>query len=103
MLDELDLFSLAHLSPHKLSYGQQHLIALASLACLRPKVLLLDDPYKHYYGKVWYLLKRLSSQGCAILLSTHRSIEHSAVSRQLSLRNGLLVEESTEMAERYVG
>ncbi|MCU8014239.1 ATP-binding cassette domain-containing protein [Shewanella sp. SM74] len=107
MLDELDLFSLAHLSPHKLSYGQQHLIALASLACLRPKVLLLDDPLagmdKHYYGKVWYLLKQLSSQGCAILLSTHRSIEHSAVSRQLSLRNGLLVEESTEMAERYVG
>ena len=107
MLDELDLFSLAQLSPHKLSYGQQHLIALASLACLRPKVLLLDDPLagmdKHYYGKVWYLLKRLSSQGCAILLSSHRSIEHSAVSRQLSLRNGLLVEELIETGERYVG
>lgn len=107
MLDELALSDLAHLSPHKLSYGQQHLIALASLACLCPKVLLLDDPLagmdKYYYGKVWYLLQRLSSQGTAILLTSHRNIEHRAVSRQLSLRNGLLMEEPILLEALYVG
>lgn len=107
MLDELQLSDLAELSPHKLSYGQQHLIALASLACLSPKVLLLDDPLagmdKDYHGKVWHLLQSLSSQGTAILLTSHRHIEHRAVSRQLSLRNGQLTEDPMEMEARYVG
>ena len=107
MLLDLELSALAEQSPHKLSYGQQHLIALASLACLQPKVLLLDDPLagmdKEYYRKVWYLLKRLSAQGCAILMSSHRVVVHSAVSRQLSLHNGLLTEDTLMMEERYVG
>ncbi|MGI1946020.1 ATP-binding cassette domain-containing protein [Shewanella glacialipiscicola] len=100
MLEELGLSGLSQLPPYKLSHGQQHLIALASIACLHPKVLLLDDPLagmdKHYYDKAWYLLQCLSSQGCAILLSCHRGIEHSAVSRQLSLHNGLLAESFIE-------
>ena len=107
MLADLGLMELTDLSPHKLSYGQQHLIALASLACLQPKVLLLDDPFagmdKHYYRKVWDLLNRLSAQGCAILMSSHRVVDHPAVSRQLSLRNGVLMQENIEMEERYVG
>ncbi|WP_133181799.1 MULTISPECIES: ATP-binding cassette domain-containing protein [Shewanella] len=107
MLLDLELMALAEQSPHKLSYGQQHLVALASLACLQPKVLLLDDPLagmdKHYYRKVWFLLKRLRAQGCAILMSSHRVVEHSAVSRQLSLHNGLLTEDAMGMEERYVG
>ncbi|MGL5668427.1 MAG: ABC transporter ATP-binding protein, partial [Shewanella sp.] len=107
MLLDLELMALAEQSPHKLSYGQQHLVALASLACLQPKVLLLDDPLagmdKHYYRKVWFLLKRLRAQGCAILMSSHRVVEHSAVSRQLSLHNGLLAEDAMGMEERYVG
>lgn len=98
ILDELALSSLAELSPHKLSYGQQHLIALASIVCLRPRVLLLDEPLagmdKDYYGKVWHLLTGLSSQGSAILLSSHRKIKHDAVSRQWCLRNRQLVLES---------
>ncbi|KEK26612.1 ATP-binding cassette domain-containing protein [Shewanella xiamenensis] len=107
MLLDLELSALAEQSPHKLSYGQQHLIALASLACLQPKVLLLDDPLagmdKEYYRKVWYLLKRLSAQGCAIFMSSHRVVVHSAVSRQFSLHNGLLTEDTLVMEERYVG
>ncbi|QDE31089.1 ATP-binding cassette domain-containing protein [Shewanella polaris] len=98
MLEELELTTLSNLSPHTLSYGQQHIIALASLACLQPKLLLLDDPLagmdKFYYSKVWYLLERLQSQGCTILLSSHRSIKHHAISRQFGLREGLLQEES---------
>lgn len=36
---------LSGLSPHKLSYGQKHLVALSSLLVYRPQLLLLDDPF----------------------------------------------------------
>lgn len=106
LLEELDLNHLAELPPHQLSYGQQHLIALASLACMRPKVLLLDDPLagmdKHYSSKVWYLLQKLTAQGCAILLTSHRKIPRDQISRQLHLHHGQLFEDVPEMQLRYV-
>ncbi|TAL24436.1 MAG: ABC transporter ATP-binding protein [Nitrospirae bacterium] len=36
---------LANSSPHKLSYGQKHLVALASILAPGPELLLLDDPF----------------------------------------------------------
>lgn len=89
LLAAIGLSSLASQSPHKLSYGQQHVIALASLVCMRPAVLLLDDPLagmdKRYYVKVWQMLQLCLSQGCAILLTSHRPIFHPLVTRQLTL------------------
>ncbi|HKI52018.1 MAG TPA: ABC transporter ATP-binding protein [Geothermobacteraceae bacterium] len=35
---------LAWQSPHQLSYGQQHLVALAAVLAAEPELLLLDDP-----------------------------------------------------------
>lgn len=43
----LELCHIGHLtdrSPHRLSYGQQHLVALASVLARQPELLLLDDP-----------------------------------------------------------
>jgi len=36
---------LAERSPHKLSYGQKHLVALASVLAPSPELLLMDDPF----------------------------------------------------------
>ncbi len=79
ILTKLGLTHLAELSPHTLSYGQQHLVALASLACLQPKLLLLDDPFAGLDNKsfslVVKLLLTLSEQGCAIVIASHRQIK----------------------------
>ena len=44
VLERCRIDHLADCSPHRLSYGQQHLVALASVLAREPKLLLLDDP-----------------------------------------------------------
>ncbi|MGS0729036.1 energy-coupling factor ABC transporter ATP-binding protein, partial [Shewanella sp. 0m-11] len=107
MLDTLGLTHLAKCSPHKLSYGQQHLIALASLVCLQPKILLLDDPFagldKRYVDKVVNLLQQLSKQGCGILLTSHRAIPAFEVDRYWLIGSGKLVDGAEQIESRNVG
>ena len=92
LLDELGLTHLKEQSPHTLSYGQQHMVALASLAALKPKVLLLDDPFAgldgEYLNRVWQLLTRLSHDGCTILFSGHRQMLALPVTRQWQIIDG---------------
>ncbi|QQX80446.1 ABC transporter ATP-binding protein [Shewanella sp. KX20019] len=107
MLTELGLMHLAAASPHKLSYGQQHIIALASLACLKPKVLLLDDPFAGldsvHSGKVWQLLLQLRQRGCAILLTSHREVSVDDVDRVWHLEAGFLLDKSQSMVQVDAG
>ena len=44
-LDLCRIEHLAGLSPHMLSYGQKHLVALASVIAAGPRMLFLDDPF----------------------------------------------------------
>ncbi|MCG9737092.1 ATP-binding cassette domain-containing protein [Shewanella insulae] len=85
LLGQLGLTTLARHSPHTLSYGQQHLIALASLACFRPKLLLLDDPFagldEHFTSKIVALLLELSRQGTAVVVASHRPIAELPIDR----------------------
>lgn len=74
VLDACDIAPLAELSPHKLSYGQKHLVALASVLVLRPELLLLDDPLAgldgYYRGVVMELLVRWGRERDITLLWT---------------------------------
>lgn len=63
-------------SAHKLSYGQKHLVALASLLVSRPQVLLLDDPFagldSHYQQRLYQLLHHQShKQGTLVVRTSH--------------------------------
>jgi energy-coupling factor transporter ATP-binding protein EcfA2/energy-coupling factor transporter transmembrane protein EcfT len=44
LLERLDLGSLGERSPHVLSYGQKHLVSLATVLAGEPRILILDDP-----------------------------------------------------------
>jgi energy-coupling factor transporter ATP-binding protein EcfA2 len=50
-LEACGISHLAESSPHKLSYGQKHLVALASVLAPRPELLLLDDPLAGLDGR----------------------------------------------------
>lgn len=109
MLARLGLSALASQSPHQLSYGQQHLVALASLACLQPQILLLDDPFagldSGFFYQVAKLILTLSEQGCAIVLASHRPLDLLPIDQVWHISDKRLQcltgAELTEQDERY--
>lgn len=76
MLTDLQLEALAERSPYTLSYGQQHLVAIAAQAILKPRLLILDDPSAGLDARslqaLSMLLKQLLAEGCGVLITGHR-------------------------------
>jgi energy-coupling factor transport system ATP-binding protein len=95
-LEELGIAELAHASPHILSYGQKHLVALASVLAPRPELVLLDDPLAGLDGfrsrEVVHLLCRWSEKyGMALLWTGHEpKADFSWAHRILLLEGGHL-------------
>lgn len=87
---------LAEASPHKLSYGQKRLVALACTLVHRPELLLLDDPFAGLDGKscavVLQLLRELNEKHAMTLLWTCHdpAFLEEDVHQVLTLRNGTL-------------
>ena len=75
---------IAHLagrSPHRLSYGQQHLVALATVLARGPELLLLDDPLAGLdpvaaQRVLAILLQCSEEQGTTLLWSGHHPLEN---------------------------
>jgi len=78
LMDGLDLLELGERSPLTLSYGQQHLVALASWASIRPRLLMLDDPFAGLdpdrTRHVSRILNQLVGEGCALIVANHRPL-----------------------------
>ena len=100
MLERCGLSRLGLQSPYMLSFGQQHLAALAALFAPKPSLLLLDDPF---VGLDWQteqamvqLLEELSLEcSTAVVYAGHNDLEpfpwaHS----RYRLQGGELVKES---------
>ncbi|SDI36518.1 monosaccharide ABC transporter ATP-binding protein, CUT2 family [Ferrimonas sediminum] len=77
-LAQLGLSTLSERSPLTLSYGQQHLVAIASQLCRKPKLLLLDDPFAGLDAdsgrRLWQALSKRLQQGGAVLIASHRPL-----------------------------
>lgn len=99
----LDLTGLARRYPHELSGGQQQRVSVARSLVVRPKVLLLDEPFSNLDAKLRIemrqemrdLLRRL---GTSAVYVTHDQEEAMVVSdRILLMQAGRLVEEGTPL------
>ena len=67
---------LSNMSPHKLSYGQKHLVTLASTLASSPEVLILDDPFagldKDKTEKIMLLLADINNRcKTTIIMTSH--------------------------------
>lgn len=76
MLSRLGIADLWERSPHKLSYGQKHLAALASVLAGQPEILILDDPFAgldpDYIRIVTKILSDLCDQtGLTVIWTVH--------------------------------
>jgi energy-coupling factor transport system ATP-binding protein len=96
----LEMCGITHLSersPHQLSYGQQHLVALAAVLAPEPELLLLDDPLAGLdpsaAAAVSSALVAVSEkQGTTILWTSHHaSPDRTWSHRTLAIEGGAIV------------
>ncbi len=72
----LKLGGLLERSPHQLSGGEKQRVILGAILALRPRLLLLDEPFAHLDPEgsegLRLLLKTLRGEGPAVLVVEHR-------------------------------
>jgi energy-coupling factor transport system ATP-binding protein len=99
--DALAVCDIAHLrdrSPFSLSYGEKHRVTLASLIALKPRVLLLDEPFSGLdFDFRERMLATLRTYGerheCAIVMATHDVlVDPDWADRSFLLEDGRLTE-----------
>ena len=95
---ELGLADKADAPPAGLSGGQQQRVALARALVNRPAVLLADEPTGNLDSasakEVLALLRREHERGQTILLVTHDARVAAAADRVVTMRDGLVVDET---------
>ncbi len=93
VLEQCGISHLKDASPHQLSYGQRHLVALASVLVARPRVLLMDDPFAGLDSvcrqRVHRLIDQYCQQGMAVICVSHESGDHDMIFDQVfAIRGG---------------
>jgi putative ABC transport system ATP-binding protein len=104
LLGELGLADKADAAPGRLSGGQQQRVAIARALVNRPAVLLADEPTGNLDSAsakdVLALLRRERDEGQTILLVTHDARVAAGADRVITIRDGLVVDETRLEGER---
>jgi iron(III) transport system ATP-binding protein len=97
LVEMVGLSGLARRYPHQLSGGQQQRVALARALAIRPRVVLLDEPFSSLDASLRVSLRRdmarvLADTGTTAVLVTHDEDEALAMADQIAvLRDGHVV------------
>jgi lipoprotein-releasing system ATP-binding protein len=98
ILDTIGLGELEARRPHQLSGGQQQRVAIARAVANDPRIILADEPTGNLDSKngvvVMEVFERLvREQGLTIVMVTHERSFAARASRQISLRDGRIVDD----------
>ena len=97
LLDAFGLGNAADAYPSTFSRGMRYKLALVLALALRPRLLLLDEPFGHIdpvsARELWLELRALASAGGSVLLSSHQLPEGAAPDRFFVLDGGTIVDE----------
>ncbi len=98
-LERMGLGHRLHHHPNKLSGGEQQRVAIARAVVGRPAVVLADEPTGNLDSaagaQILGLLAELNEEGTTIAVITHDHSVASALPRQVELRDGFVVRDST--------
>ncbi|MDG4555091.1 MAG: ABC transporter ATP-binding protein [Candidatus Competibacter sp.] len=94
--ERLDIVHLLERAPHTLSGGEQQRVALAGVLALKPRLLVLDEPFAFLdavgAARLRELLRQLRAAGVTLIVAEHRLGEiASDADRMLVLHEGRLV------------
>jgi putative ABC transport system ATP-binding protein len=103
MLEELAIDEMADRRPGEMSGGQQQRVAVARAIVTHPVLLLADEPSANLDSttteELLKLLRRLNEEhGVTIVTATHDPLVMSYAKRQVRLRDGQIIEDSSRQA-----
>src|SRR5262245_47559812 len=106
LLSDLGIRDKHGAAPAELSGGEQQRVALARALANTPAVVLADEPTGNLDSaaarEVLRLLRRARDRGQTLLLVTHDASVASAADRVITLRDGLIADETELAASRQV-
>ncbi len=106
LLSDLGIPEKHEAAPGQLSGGQQQRVALARALANRPDVVLADEPTGNLDSAsardVLALFRKARGRGQTLLLVTHDASVASAADRVITLRDGLVADETELAAARQV-
>jgi putative ABC transport system ATP-binding protein len=106
LMSDLGIPGKTEAAPAELSGGEQQRVALARALANRPDIVLADEPTGNLDSvaarDVLGLFREARSRGQTLLLVTHDASVASAADRVITLRDGLVADESELAAARQV-
>ena len=107
LLERVGLAGRIHHKPNELSGGQQQRVAIARSLVNRPKIVFADEPTGNLDSKsqeeIMSILRGLNEQGLTVVLVTHEEEVAGYASRVIRMRDGMVISDQRQSAERESG